>query len=770
MPLHAPLRIRIALTFRIVLLIITAAPAIASEIAVSDPQIVAALREQYSAGIASDGEEYFAAWVDNRSVDAGERLYGARITADGVMRDPLGVPLSEIAPGVEGPAVVWTGHEYVVFWVSGFSRVLARRISPTGQLIDPRPVLIEDNFQFEAPVAVTNGQTILLQTAKSSLLLSRELQIIRPLDFPTRPEALEVMVATGGEDYLAAAIEYVDGVVRLVLLRIGDDGAIARIYSAPRDQSRRNLQLAWTGRDYVLVSFEHTAGLLRVEHLDRNGRFIGEPWATLETPSPSHVSVAGRGDGTALIWYEVSTRGFSEPADVFTARITSNSIEPPVALGTSSSPHGAPLKLASNGNTFIGTLAMDGLEFVLLNADGKRNDVPSHQEETRSATAQFDLAADPQRPAEMLVWVERDNTSSRIMVRPIDPEFPFGPPIRVSSTSNRQYAPAIAGNGQSHLVVWLELPVEFGFIAEVKAIRFSETGQPLDPEPLLLGTTTLFRDPLTQLLNDNAPPAVIWDGAAYIVAFPTEERRMVFAAIDESGFPLGLLREVPDTRMQPQSKPALARAGDVTFLAWQEGENEVQCVVTCTHYLPGNIVGIRLASGGQPLDTEPIQISDGLPYEVQPDVSSDGILFFTFTWMHRSSVRARRFGVNGRAVDPTSFAVGEGWPYTEPDIAFDGTRFAITWEGGSKYYEQYMFDIRAAHVNRDGSTSSVFSVAGPERAHRNPIAFRTLRNKVAIGWEHFRSSQVTDGVSRIVYRTDWTDVESQSVRRRTASR
>src|SRR5688572_15205329 len=140
---------------------------LAIEIAVSDPEIRTAYRRQVSPAIASDGENFFAAWVDTRSgPDAGARIFGARLRPDGSFLDPTGFAISEIAEepnGVREPAVVWTGSEYVVIWGENFWKIYARRISRDGKLIDSRPVKIA--HEFLGPLtAVTTGRTILVRS------------------------------------------------------------------------------------------------------------------------------------------------------------------------------------------------------------------------------------------------------------------------------------------------------------------------------------------------------------------------------------------------------------------------------------------------------------------------------------------------------------------------------------------------------------------------------------------------------------------------------
>jgi hypothetical protein len=56
--------------------------------------------------VASNGTDYFAAWVDGRSA-ANPDLFGARITASGCVIDPGGVALSAPRAAAFPPAIAW---------------------------------------------------------------------------------------------------------------------------------------------------------------------------------------------------------------------------------------------------------------------------------------------------------------------------------------------------------------------------------------------------------------------------------------------------------------------------------------------------------------------------------------------------------------------------------------------------------------------------------------------------------------------------------------
>lgn len=97
------------------------------------------LSGNHSATIASDGTNYFAAWVDSRSTNPG--IYGSRISASGSVLDPTGVFIN--GPRNGEPTIAFDGQSYAVAWhareVSSLqhTRIEGKRVSTAGVLLDP---------------------------------------------------------------------------------------------------------------------------------------------------------------------------------------------------------------------------------------------------------------------------------------------------------------------------------------------------------------------------------------------------------------------------------------------------------------------------------------------------------------------------------------------------------------------------------------------------------------------------------------------------------
>ena len=97
--------------------------------------------------LASDGTNFLAAWRDGRGGSGYEPIFAARIAPDGRMLDePTGiaVPDAHDVPPTSTtnspPAVMWTGHVFVVAWHDPALRAIQLvRIDRDGRVLDARP-------------------------------------------------------------------------------------------------------------------------------------------------------------------------------------------------------------------------------------------------------------------------------------------------------------------------------------------------------------------------------------------------------------------------------------------------------------------------------------------------------------------------------------------------------------------------------------------------------------------------------------------------------
>ena len=115
--------------------------------AVLDPAGIAistAAVEQYRPRIAFDGTNCLVVWYDYRSGSPMD-IYGARVSAGGVVLDPAGIAISTAANEQVSPAIAFDGTNYLVVWEdrrSGTSDIYGARVSVGGSVLDPSGIAI----------------------------------------------------------------------------------------------------------------------------------------------------------------------------------------------------------------------------------------------------------------------------------------------------------------------------------------------------------------------------------------------------------------------------------------------------------------------------------------------------------------------------------------------------------------------------------------------------------------------------------------------------
>jgi hypothetical protein len=86
-------------------------PPLAAAVPLSGPGYGPTFSEKWTSGIATDGESYFVVWDDARRSPS-KHIYGTRVSADGRVLDPAGIPFGR---GTD-PDVAGTADGYVLAW------------------------------------------------------------------------------------------------------------------------------------------------------------------------------------------------------------------------------------------------------------------------------------------------------------------------------------------------------------------------------------------------------------------------------------------------------------------------------------------------------------------------------------------------------------------------------------------------------------------------------------------------------------------------------
>ena len=136
---------------------------------VQDPSGIAIanyLYSQFEPAVASDGSDYFVVWTDHRG-ENNHDIYGARVSAAGVVQDTSGVGVCTQTANQFMPAVTFDGTSYVVAWADFRDNTLwdiyTAQVSP-GAVVSPSLQVASDVRAYEPYVALASagGQKSLL--------------------------------------------------------------------------------------------------------------------------------------------------------------------------------------------------------------------------------------------------------------------------------------------------------------------------------------------------------------------------------------------------------------------------------------------------------------------------------------------------------------------------------------------------------------------------------------------------------------------------------
>ena len=103
---------------------------------------------QIQPAVVGNGTNYFCVWRDNRHGDGRWNIYGARVTRQGVVLDPGGIPITSLDTVQTNPAVAFNGNHSLVVWLdtrTGYQNLYAARVSQDGQVMETNGFLIAQN-------------------------------------------------------------------------------------------------------------------------------------------------------------------------------------------------------------------------------------------------------------------------------------------------------------------------------------------------------------------------------------------------------------------------------------------------------------------------------------------------------------------------------------------------------------------------------------------------------------------------------------------------
>jgi len=308
--------------------------------------------------IAYDGTNFFVVWHDFRdSATNGPDIYGARVTPDGTVLDPAGIPISTFAnadpsPGAQYvPSVAFDGTNYLVVWTAHRDpdpdyEVYAARVTPDGTVLDPGGIQITSGASpLRMPSIVFDGTNYLVvwRTAGSQIRAVRVSTSGANLDSPTGffiGNGFYPYVAFDGTNYMVAWHNWGNG-LDIFGAQVSQDGTVLdpgvfTISDANEDQD--HVSIAFGGTNYLVVWGDFRRGN------QYNGTTYGARVSTggtvLDSPSfkIADYSLSGAASGTGsaavvfdgtnyfVIWNEYNVPADFRLWDVYGRRVSTDGI------------------------------------------------------------------------------------------------------------------------------------------------------------------------------------------------------------------------------------------------------------------------------------------------------------------------------------------------------------------------------------------------------------------------------------------------------------
>ncbi|MFH0778887.1 MAG: hypothetical protein V2A71_09700, partial [Candidatus Eisenbacteria bacterium] len=127
--------------------------------------ICTAIHDQWTPDVAFDGTNYLVVWDDERS-GADSDIYGARVTVSGAVLEPSAIPISTAMDSQWHPAVAYNGSDFVVVWQDWRyqldSDVYGTRVSPDGTVLEPSgiPISTAEDDQWHPDLAPEGDEVL----------------------------------------------------------------------------------------------------------------------------------------------------------------------------------------------------------------------------------------------------------------------------------------------------------------------------------------------------------------------------------------------------------------------------------------------------------------------------------------------------------------------------------------------------------------------------------------------------------------------------------
>jgi len=613
----------------------------------------------YSKSAFGDGVA-LVVWEDGRWGPS--EIYASRIV-DGEVLDPSGVPVGTGEDTERFSACAFGDGKFLVVWQEGLDRIVGRRVSTAGELIDEEPFAICTNTDARSPAVASSDSLFFVvwhdtrdtETDVYGARVTFSGDVLDPDGFlisDARYEQTEVAVASDGTQFFVVWQDRRIGNWSIYGARVNVSGSVLDAFGIPicnpLDGNRRTVpDVAYCNSSYLVLWQD-----------DRNvqSKIYG-----------SRVSVSGTVlDGTGVEACPCQGQQF-DPA------------------------------LAFSGETALmawrNVSQYENVTFCLTDTllSGGTATALCEQAETQMAPSVC-LAGTEW----LLAWMDfRSGTDDDIYACRVslqgEGQDPCG--FLVSMSANSQRSPRAAYDGDMHLVVWED---DRNGGIDIYGTRVSSSGEVMDT----LGIA------VTPLSGNQYSADVASNGSNFLVVWADDRATTDIYGhrINSSGEVIGDIPVPVSTYSGVQTEPSVATDGASYFCVWEDYRDGND----------GNIYGARISSSGLVLDSSGLLVSiQGSEYsQKHPSVDLLDTCYVVAWEDDRSGdfdVYAARVTPQGEVLDSSGIRVSSS-PLSElaPRVCCSEHECLLLWEERSTGPSDS--DVRGARISSSGELLDISSV------------------------------------------------------------
>lgn len=568
----------------------------------------------YGPRVASNGDEALVVWVDSRNYETTyEDIYGARVTQDGIVLDPDGLPIGVGPESQQYPDVSFDGENWLVVWQdyrNWFGDIYGARVTPAGVVLDPQGIAIAvDRFWRQTPSVASGPSGSFVVWCQQDDTLNWTFSVAG-----ARVTRTGVVLDPQG-----------------IALTEGGD-------------SESQPTIAWTGSNYLVAWVAEDAlyeTAIVASRVTEQGVRLDPAGIVMTNPAPGRRHQTPRlATGWLVVWVTDDA--------VFAGRITE--------AGTTPDPGGFPVAFAANTQvtadaSFDGTnylVAFSELEEdrvtqiygIRLNATGRQLE-PRSFPIGRGPGWQFDAGVAFDGTNFLVVWVHQDDTTYDCELRGARIT-PAG--VVVDTNALRLFVPTEPGTyiimpdvvfgDTCYLVTWTQYS-GIAWWPNVMVGRVSRTGLVLDPGGIPVGSAEIARA-YSNAAFDGENWLVVWtDG--HDIDYPEIYGTRVSPAgriLDTAGIRISI---APDYQIYP----AVSFDGTNYAVAWQD-------------FRAGDawVYAARVNRTGTVLDPNGIRVGGPMDYSYYRQLAIEfDATDHQLVWVSEGGLRGARLRTNGTIRD-----------------------------------------------------------------------------------------------------------------------